>query len=58
MQKAYIRPALIVQAVEIETFIAMSGSGPQPAGDDDYPTFDSGSPVKENIWDDTVFSGE
>ncbi len=56
MQKAYIRPALIVQAVEIETFIAMSG--PQPASDDDYPTFDSGSPVKENIWDDTVFSGE
>jgi hypothetical protein len=56
MQKTYVRPELIVQTVEIETFIAVSG--PSPAGEGEFPTFGQDAPVKENIWGDTLFDGE
>ncbi|MBP3830413.1 MAG: hypothetical protein ILA06_09015 [Bacteroidaceae bacterium] len=56
MQKTYVRPELMVQVVEIETFIAVSG--PSPAGDEDFPTVEPDAPVKENAWGDTIFDGE
>lgn len=56
MHKIYVRPELMVQVVAIETFIAVSG--PSPAGDDEFPTIEPETPVKENVWDDTIFDGE